>query len=401
VRDRLTKSIVDGLTPKSKDLVVWDRDLKGFGVKVTPTGKKIYFAFYRTMSGQQRKPSIGLHGKVTAEEARQIARKWIAAAVSGQDISGERQESRAAPLIRELAQKYLDDYAASFKKPSSCKSDRSNLTNHVLPLIGSKKVAEVTRADIESVKIAIREGKTSARRKAKLRGRSITSGGPGAANRTMSLLSKMMGCAVDWGMRPDNPALRIKKYPEKRKDRFLDADEIRRLLKALEFVEVRGTETLHSVACLRLLLLTGLRLGEVRDVEWKDIDLELGILKLHDSKTGARTVPLNNQAIAVLQKHIVTKTDIYVIQSATGEGRPSLGKPWQRIRKLAEIDETANIHSLRHTFASWAVMGGLSLAQTGALLGHKSTQTTLRYADHLTDAVRGYSQRTANIIAGE
>jgi integrase len=129
--------------------------------------------------------------------------------------------------------------------------------------------------------------------------------------------------------------------------------------------------------------------------------LELGILKLHDSKTGARTVPLNNQAIAVLQKHIVTKTDIYVIQSATGEGRPSLGKPWQRIRKLAEIDETANIHSLRHTFASWAVMGGLSLAQTGALLGHKSTQTTLRYADHLTDAVRGYSQKTANIIAGE
>jgi integrase len=399
VRERLTKTVVDGLEPNAKDLVVWDRDLKGFAVKVTPTGKKIYFAFYRTQSGQQRKPSIGLHGKLTTEEARQIARKWIAAAVSGQDISGDRQENRAAPLVRELAQKYLEDYAACFKKPRSYKSDKSNLTNHVLPLIGTKKVAEVTRADIEAIKTAIKDGKTAARRKAKLRGRSITIGGPGAANRTMSLLSKMMGCAVDWGMRPDNPALRIKKYPEHRKDRFLDSNEIRRLFKALEHVEAQSFESPHAIACLRLLLLTGLRLGEVRDMHWNDLDLARGTLRLRDSKTGARTVPHNYQAIAVLQKHLSTKTDQFVVQSATGNGRPSLGKPWQRIRKWAEIDNSANIHCLRHTFASWAVMGGLSLAQTGALLGHKSTQTTLRYADHLTEAVRGYSQTTANMIA--
>jgi integrase len=401
VRVRLTKTVVDGLEPNAKDLVVWDRDLKGFAVKVTPTGKKIYFAFYRTQSGQQRKPSIGLHGKLTTEEARQIARKWIAAAVSGQDISGDRQENRAAPLVRELAQKYLEDYAACFKKPRSYKSDKSNLTNHVLPLIGTKKVMEVTRADIEAIKTAIKDGKTAARRKAKLRGRSITIGGPGAANRTMSLLSKMMGCAVDWGMRPDNPALRIKKYPEHRKDRFLDTDEIRRLIDAMSSAEAQGTESVHVVVCLRVLLLTGLRLGEVRDMQWNDLDLERGVLKLRDSKTGARTVPLNNQAIDILRNHVSTKSGTFVIQSTTGEGRPCLGKPWQRIRKLANIDDSANIHCLRHTFASWAVMGGLSLAQTGALLGHKSTQTTLRYADHLTEAVRGYSQKTANMIAGE
>ncbi len=400
MRERLTKTIVDVLEPNAKDLVVWDRDLKGFAVKVTPTGKKIYFAFYRTQSGQQRKPSIGLHGKLTTEEARQIARKWIAAAVSGQDISGDRQENRAAPLVRELAQKYLEDYAACFKKPRSYKSDKSNLTNHVLPLIGTKKVAEVTRADIEAIKTAIKDGKTAARRKAKLRGRSITIGGPGAANRTMSLLSKMMGCAVDWGMRPDNPALRIKKYPEHRKDRFLDTDEIRRLVDAMNCAEAQGIETVHVVVCLRILLLTGLRLGEVRDMQWNDLDLERGVLKLRDSKTGARTVPLNNQAIDILRNHVSTKSGPFVIQSTTGEGRPSLGKPWQRIRRLANIDDTANIHCLRHTFASWAVMGGLSLAQTGALLGHKSTQTTLRYADHLTESVREYSQKTADIIVG-
>jgi len=401
MRARLTKLVVEKAEVRSQRYTIWDVELKGFGVKIQPSGRKSYFAYYRTQSGQQRKPAIGSHGKVTTEEARQIAKKWIAASVSGVDISEDRKEARAAPIMRDLAQKYLDDYAACFKKASSFKSDQSNLNNHVLPLIAAKKVSEVTRADIEEIKIAIKEGRTAARRKAKFRGRSITTGGPGVANRTVSLLSKMMGCAVDWGMRTDNPALRIKKYPERRKDRFLDTDEVRRLLKALDLAGLQCVETPHTIACLRLLLLTGLRLGEIRDMHWNDVDLARGTLRLRDSKTGARTVPLNDQAISILQNHAATKTDQFVIQSATGDGRPSLGKPWQRIRKLANIDDSANIHCLRHTFASWAVMGGLSLAQTGALLGHKSTQTTLRYADHLTEAVRGYSQKTANIISGE
>ena len=145
LRDRLTKSVVERVEAVSKDIIVWDRDVKGFALKVTPSGKKIYFAYYRTQSGQQRKPTIGVHGKVTAEEARQIAKRWIAAALNGKDISGERQAARAAPLVRDLAKRYLEEYAARFKKPRSCLSDQSNLNNHVLPLIGAKKVAEVTR----------------------------------------------------------------------------------------------------------------------------------------------------------------------------------------------------------------------------------------------------------------
>jgi integrase len=381
----LTKTVVDALPQGKRDYIVWDRDLKGFGVKVTTKGKKIYLVYYRTLSGQQRKPAIGVHGALTAEEARQTARKWIALAVTGKDISGERQEARAAPLVRELADRYIKDYSEAFKKPRSCQSDRSNLCNHVLPLIGTMKVSEVTRADIEAVKTAIRNGKTAARRKAK----------------TISLISKMMGCAVDWGMRQDNPALRIKKYPEHRKDRFLDTDEVQRLVTALVKAEEKGTETPDIIVCFRLLLLTGLRLGEVRDLPWDNVDFSRKTIRLTDSKTGARIVPLNNQAVAVLEKHLPTKSGYYVIRSLSEHGRPSLGKPWQRIRERAKIDHTANIHCLRHTFASWAVMGGLSLAQTGALLGHKSSQTTLRYADHLTEAVREYSQKTANLIAAE
>jgi integrase len=401
MRARLSKLVVERAEVQSQRYTIWDSDLKGFGVKVQPTGKKCYFAYYRTANGQQRKPAIGLHGKITTEEARQIAKRWIGAALAGQDISGERQKARAAPLVKDLAARYLEDYAKPFKKPRSVKSDSSNLDHHVLPLIGTKKVTDITRADIEYVKSSIREGKTAARKRAKYRGRSIITGGPGVANRVVALMSKLMACSVDWGLRSDNPALRIKKYPERRKDRFLEMDEIRRLLRTLKDAEQERTETLDIIACFLLLLFTGLRCGEILDLEWSDVDLNRKTLRLRDSKTGARTVPLNNQACDVLRGHETNRSGLFVIRSFTGEGRPALGKPWERIRKRADIDDTANIHCLRHTFASWAVMGGLSLAQTGALLGHKSSQTTLRYADHLTEAVREYSQKTANLIAAE
>jgi len=398
---RLSKTVVERADVRLQRYTIWDTELKGFGVKIQPTGKKGYFAYYRTLSGQQRKPAIGLHGKITTEEARHIAKRWIGGALAGQDISQERQEARAAPLVKELAARYLEDYAKPFKKPRSVKSDASNLDHHVLPLIGTKKVIEITRADIEFVKSSIREGKTAARKRARYRGRSIIRGGPGVANRVVALMSKMMACAVDWGFRLDNPALRIKKYPEKRKDRFLEMDEIRRLLIALKEAERERTETPDIIACFLLLLFTGLRCGEILDLAWNDVDLDRETLKLRDSKTGARTVPLNRQACDVLTRLEASKSGTFVIRSFTGEGRPALGKPWERIRKRANIDDTANIHCLRHTFASWAVMGGLSLAQTGALLGHKSAQTTLRYADHLTEAVREYSQKTVNLIAAE
>ena len=400
-RQKLTKSLVEGIQPGPKDIIVWDREVRGFGVKITPTGRRVYFVFYRTATGQQRKPTIGTHGSTTAENARQIAKTWIAGALVGQDVSGERKVARTAPLVKDLAQRYLDEYAAAYKKPSSYKSDKSMLDHHVLPLIGTKKVAELRRSDIELMKTSVRAGKTAQRKRARYRGRCLIKGGPGVANRTVSLLSRMMTCAMDWDLRTENPALRIKKYPERRKDRFLDSDEIQRLLAALREAEQRRLETPDIVACFVLLLFTGLRLGEILHLKWDWVDLVRKNINFPDSKTGARIVPLNNQAYEVLRKQYATKNGVYVIKSSTGEGRPSPGKPWERIRGRANIDSTVTINTLRHTFASWSVMGGLSLPQTGALLGHKSAQTTLRYADHLTLAVRRYSQQTANLISSE
>ena len=376
MRVKITKRTVDSIAPTDTDLVVWDTDLKGFGLKVTPTGRKVYFLYYRTSGGKQRRPTIGRHGEVTAEQARAIARKWAADAALGGDISGKRQADRKASIVEELTEHYLVGYAELHKKPLSIRADRSIIRNHVLPLLGSMKIKDVSRSDIEYVKLAVLKGKTARKRRARPRGRRIVKGGPGVANRTVALLSKMFGCAVDWGLRPDTPARGIKKFKENRSDRFLDTDEIARLFVALDNAIANDAESPFAIAAIRVLLLTGLRRGEVTNLRWKNVDLERGNLRLDDSKTGARTVPINSTVVEILQDLPRSVKDDLVFQSSHRGGRLDLTRSWYRVREAAGIDSTATLHTLRHTFASWSVMSGLSLAQVGALLGHRSAQTT-------------------------
>ncbi|WP_111435154.1 site-specific integrase [Rhodobium orientis] len=393
---KLTKKVADAATPRDKDYVIWDSVVTGFGLKVTPAGSKIYILYYRSESGRQRRPSIGKHGAFTVDQARQTARKWLNEIASGKDVSAERQSNRRAETVAELAARYLTDYAEAHKKPRSIATDRANIENHVVPLFGSMKVKEVTRADIDRVKLDIRGGKSARRLPARPRGRRQIRGGKGIANRVLALLSKMFACAVDWGLRADNPVLGVKKFAEQRKDRFLDADEIHRLTRALERADREQTELPAAIAGIRLLLYTGLRLGEVLGLRWDDIDFQRGTIRLRDSKTGARTVPLNGLAMDVLRDHREIGGGDLILEGLTADKPVALTRPWYRIRQSAGIDDTANLHCLRHTFASWAVMSGQSLPQVGALLGHKSAQTTLRYADHAMDALQSYSEQTAD-----
>lgn len=402
-RTKITKRVVDALEPSERDVIVWDSEVKGFGVKVTPKGRRSYLLFYRNASGQQRKPTIGQHGAITADQARIIAKQWLAEIAQGVDVSRSRASARSAPTVAELAERYLVEYAELHKKPSSVVSDRSNLRNHVLPLLGKHRVADVTRSDIDRVKMAVKEGKTARRMKAKARGRSIVRGGSGIANRVVALLSKIFACAVEWEMRETNPAHGVRKFTEHRKDRFLDIDEIGRLNNALDQVDERGELSPFATAAIRVLMLTGLKLGEVRDLTWAEVDIENRLLRLKDTKTGKRTVPINNTAFDIIEGvPVLGETgrapEALVFPSLRTGGSMSLTRPWHHVRKLADISDDATLHTLRHTFASFGVMGGLTLPQVGALLGHKSAQTTLRYADHMTNAVRGYSEQVSSAL---
>jgi integrase len=411
MRVKLTKKVVEGLVSdvgegsetafarKAKDVVAWDSEVPGFGVKVTPGGMRSYFVYYRTSTGQQRRPKIGNHGALTVDQARDIARQWMAKAATGEDISQARRDEKTAGTVAELAKRYITDYAIPHKKPRSVQTDQSNLDNHILPLLGARRVKDITRQDIEALKIGVRDGKTARQLKGKPRGRRQIRGGEGIANRVIALASKMFACAQEWGLRDDNPAAKIRKFKEKRKDRFLDADEVGRLLEQLDLADSTQILNVKATAAIRVLLFTGMRYSEVMNLRWRDIDEVKGCFRLADSKTGSRVIPYSTQVGEVLATLNRTTPDTLVFEGTKAGSPLSLRRPWYQVRAAAQIDATATLHTLRHTFASWSVMGGLSLAQVGAMLGHKSAQTTLRYADHATEALRSYSEQTAAGLA--
>ena len=193
---KLTKRIVESIESGGKDIIVWDSEVKGFGFKVTPRGQRSFFFYYRTAEGQQRRPKVGDFGELTVEQARQMAQVWAAAVRRGEDPGMARRNARQAPTVSELCDQYLTEYAEREKRPRSVRDDRRLIENEIRPTIGSRKVAAVTREDVE------------------LLHRRVSNRAPIRANRLVALISKMFSLSIQWGLRPDNPAKGIRKNPE-------------------------------------------------------------------------------------------------------------------------------------------------------------------------------------------
>jgi hypothetical protein len=293
MRDRITKRTVEALHPGERDTFLWDSEIPGFGCKVTPKGGRIYLLQY-SRSGRDHRVTIGRHGiEFTAEQARNEARRLRGLIASGGNPALERLRDRALPTVADLGERYIEEYARPHKKPSGLAQDRRNLDNHIKPLIGSIKVSEVERQDVARVMREVAAGKTAKDEKTKLQGRRIVRGGEIVANRVHALLSKMFELAEDWKYRPaaSNPCRGAKRFAEHKIERFLSFDELTRLGEALAAAEEgrlvldadravpeaperrkRGgqmrmgprAENPFAVAAIRLLLLTGCRLGEIR-----------------------------------------------------------------------------------------------------------------------------------------
>jgi integrase len=212
---------------------------------------------------------------------------------------------------------------------------------------------------------------------------------PGAANRTLALLSKMLNLAEKWELRPDgsNPCRHVDKYPERKMERFLSVDELGRLGAVLAEAERTATELPSVIAAVRLLMFTGARFGEILNLEWSHVDFERSCLRLPESKTGAKVIHLNAPALEVLNG-IERDGSPWVIAGRDPD-KPlvNLRKPWHRIRAKAGL-EGVRLHDLRHSFASVGAAGGLSLPMIGALLGHTQAATTQRYAHLAADPLK-------------
>ncbi len=366
---RLTKKVVEDVRPGNRDVIVWDDDITGFGVKVTPRGRRSYFLWYRTGAGRERRPAIGRHGDVTCAKARTIAKAWSEEVAAGGDPSGDRQAQRHSETFAVFAARYIRDIALETKRPSTVAMDRLNLKNHLLPALSAMKVADITTGDV----------KTLRRRMAKT---------PTAFNRTLALLSHMMNTAEDDEFRlrvqHSNPCRRVKKYKETVRTRYLSADELARLGDALADAEHTRTVAPAAIAAIRLLMLTGCRRSEILTLRWEYVDKDAGRLRLPDSKTGAKDVYLPSPALEVLDNIERREDSPWVINGKVpGAHLEGLRKPWAHICRAAGLDDL-RVHDLRHSFASVAVSSDLTLLVIGKLLGHREARTTERYA-HLDD----------------
>ena len=188
----------------------------------------------------------------------------------------------------------------------------------------------------------------------------------------------MFSLAEGWGIRPDgsNPCLHVKKYVEQKRARFLSPEEFAALGKALREVEQDGSETQAAIDAVRLLMLTGCRLGEIMTLKWDYVDLKARELRLPDSKTGAKIVHFGKTAAAVLKGIEKLENNPYVITGKKeGSRLTDLQHPWRRIRAKAGLDDV-RIHDLRHSYASGALALGEGLPMIGKLLGHTQVQTT-------------------------
>jgi integrase len=283
--------------------------------------------------------------------------------------------------VRDLVNRWRVEYAPRLK-PSTLNRYEALVRRVVLPALGSFKIEAVDRADIASLHHNLRDT-------------------PVEANRVVALISKLFNLAEAWGLRPDhtNPARHVERFPEKPRERFLSARELARLGEVLREGEEKETEHPSMVLGIRLLILTGCRRSEIFRLKWDEVDLATGRLRLADSKTGAKTVPLGPPAIRLLAKATRVRGNPYVCWGDTDEG-PFIGidKAWRRIRSAAGVEDL-RIHDLRHSFASVAVAGGESLVIIGKVLGHKQTSTTDRYAHLSDDPLRAAAGRISQSVA--
>ena len=284
--------------------------------------------------------------------------------------------------MKELAERFDREHIAIRVKASTAKEYRRNLERFILPALGQLTVTGITRADVAKFHHDLRHI-------------------PYQANRCLEVVSKMFSLAEMWGLRPDgtNPRKHIRKYPEEKRERFLSAAELRRIGEVLREMEAEGIELPSAILAARLLILTGCRLNEIMTLQWAHVDLAERVLRLPDSKSGAKVVHLGQPAVDLLRDAQRIDGNPWVIAGTLPGKRLSDLQPfWQRVRARAGVKDV-RIHDLRHTFASTAVASGQGLPMIGKLLGHTQVQTTARYAHLAAEPVRMAADAVASSLS--
>jgi integrase len=432
---KLTKRALETLKPEVKRAYWYDTELKGFGLKIMPSGVMSWFVEYRPGAGgrdvAKKRMTLGKANALTPEEARALAKDILARVHAGEDPASQKAETKAAKTMSELCNFYLAEAEkgniiskrGAPKKASTLVSDRGRILRHIKPLLGKKLVRDVTKADIERFLRDVANGKTATDVKTKKQGRAIVTGGKGTATRTVRLLGGIFSFAMQQAMRDDNPTHGVAKYADGQGERYLSTTELERLGNALYEAETIGlpwdiaentSSSKHlpksdenrrslisplATAAIRLLILTGCRLGEILNLQWRHVDFERGVLFLADSKTGAKPVILGAPALEVLANiQRIEKCPYVIAGDKLDKPRSDIKRPWAMVKRAAGLDDV-RLHDLRHTYASYGAQAGMGLTIVGRLLGHADIKTTNRYSHFADDPLRRAADSLGNTIA--
>jgi integrase len=389
---KLTKRFVDTLrlAPNGRELFFWDSELRGFGLRMKPSGSASFLIQYRTPQGQTRRYAFGKVGTLTPEEARTTARRLLADVAAGNDPSAQRHDARGALTVSELCGLYMEAARAGlvltrFGRAKSIKTvaiDEGRVSRHIIPLLGRHVAKDLTRTDVQRMADAIAAGKTAAVIKTKARGKAVVTGGAGTARRVAGLLGGIMTWASKRGISEcNNPVRGLDLRSDKAEDRVLAPSELAALGRA-----VRDHECRLPLACaaLRLIALTGMRRAEAYGLHWSEIDFEGSCLRLEATKSGRSTRPIGKAAIDLL-RGIPKTSQTFVFPSRGGDKAADLKKDIAAIFDAAGLKD-ARGHDLRRTLASLAADEGYSDSTIGELLGHARRGVTSRHYIRRPDA---------------
>jgi integrase len=395
-RLKLTLRVVNAAPVGDSPYFIWDGHLKGFGLRVFPSGKRVYYADYRNASGARKRMALGAHGKITPDEARDLAVAALGDAVKGGDPALERATRRSSLTVKELCA----DYEAACdkglimgknglpKKKSTLDIDRGRIKRHIVPLLGSRLVIDLTPPDVARFIRDVQSGKTATVEKTSApRGKAIVKGGPGTAARTVGFLGGILTYAVEEGVIATNPAHGVRRPAYKRRTRRLTPEEFRRLGKALDELEAEGM-TRQAIDAVWLLALSGARSSEVVNLRWSEVDAPGGAIRWEDTKEGASTRPAGGPFFDRLARVDRQEECAYVLPPARKKEGAYGGLPSavDKIMARAKL-EGVTCHTLRHSFASVAGDLGYSEATIGAIIGHAGGSTTTSRYVHALDAV--------------